>query len=96
MENLENVLNKVRETGKGYVNNKFKENPTHVMGGDLLKDGYWCPHCKQYDMNKNSEVIDRYEIPSDIEFMFNHTEYSWTEDCRCKLCGGLYSHNNGC
>lgn len=95
MENYKEGFKKAREIGKG-KSFKFKEKPTYVMSEDLLKVGYWCPHCKQYDFNKQDQVIDRYETPSDIEFMCDNVEYSWTEDCKCSLCGGLYSRDNGC
>lgn len=96
MEILENILCNSRELGKGYALDKFQEEPTYTIGGDLLKDGYRCPHCKKHNINKGAEVIKRYGTPNNIEFMFNHTGYSWTEDCRCALCGGLYSQKNGC
>lgn len=39
---------------------------------------------------------NNYETPSDIEYMCNHIEYSWTEDCKCGNCGKMYSQSNGC
>ena len=96
MKHYEEVLKKARITGKGYIHYKFKEKATYIKSGDLIKDGYRCPHCKQYDIKKDVEVIDKYETPEDINFMINDVGYSWTEDCKCRLCGELYSQSNGC
>lgn len=95
MINYKEEFKKARETGK-VIGQNFKENPTYVMSEDLLKVGYCCPHCKQYDFNIRDEIIDCYITPMDMDFMCEHVEYSWTEDCKCGLCGGLYSRDSGC
>lgn len=89
------ILEKARKTGKGFANNNFKEKATYIKSGCLIKNGYTCPHCQKHD-GYMDKVLESYETPEDIEYMCNKGGYSWTEDRRCNLCGGLYSLDNGC
>lgn len=91
-----------RQTKKGIVI-KFQEKENYKLSP---KGKYDCPHCGAYhgykmngdkpDYSNGKEVVDRYEIPSDIIFMYKHPGYSWTKDCKCANCGKMYSCNNGC
>lgn len=80
---------------------EFKEQATYKMA----INGFDCPHCGaahgnhvNYGDTNNGrcKIIDKYEIPIDVEFMHKHTGYSWTEDCKCGNCGKMYSRGNGC
>ena len=83
------------------IASKFQEKENYKMS-----DSFNCSHCGAYhgykmngnepDYSLEKKVVDHYEIPSDIEYMSNHVEYSWTEDCKCANCGELYSCHNGC
>ncbi|MFR0045462.1 MAG: hypothetical protein ACLRWO_02965 [Clostridium butyricum] len=97
-------LKNARKTGEGIIS-RFQEKANYKMA---IREGYDCPHCGAYHgykIDDSGEPIyrldknvshDIYETPSNIEFMCNHTGYSWTEDCECANCGKTYSQNNGC
>lgn len=100
--NYSEEIKKARETKKG-IARKFQENANYKLS---TKGKFDCPHCGAYhgykindnepDYNSIVEIMDKYEIPSDIEYMCNNAGYSWIEDCKCANCGEMYSRNNGC
>ncbi|MCH1964356.1 hypothetical protein MCG45_16120 [Clostridium perfringens] len=88
---LEEVISKAKETGNGIIFN-FQEIPTYKEAINK----YDCPHCGASFGGGTSNVMKRYEVPSDIEYMMGNVGYTWTEDCKCFICGNLYSQHNGC
>ncbi|MGL6184800.1 MAG: hypothetical protein ACRC1T_05415 [Clostridium chrysemydis] len=87
----EEVISKAKKTGNGIVSD-FQETPTYKEAINK----YDCPHCGARFWGGTSNVIKQYEITSDIEYMMENVGYAWTEDCKCLICGKLYSQHNGC
>ncbi|HGM3774716.1 TPA: hypothetical protein ACKOHV_003028 [Clostridioides difficile] len=89
MKCLNDILEEAKLTGNGLAL-RYKEKPSFRLS---IED-YKCPYCK--NERNNESYSDWYETAEDIKNMIENDGYSWTEDCKCGVCGSIFSMRNGC